>query len=275
MGFGGSTTASSTGIDGTLSVKVVGRAAFITRAGGSDVTKSIEVTLALTGVVSPIFAGTTGNVDLELLTSKSALIDSFNITLGVSVVPGNITDALLTASDYKAFEFNNYTFTLSLGAVGLPPASDIDLVFPDGIDIRGGILSRLIGVDGTQDLSCASRTCTITRLTGSYTAALSQITIVISNVRNNYEGSSGTFRVLTRSTATQLLMEYNLDIPSITFLLNVLVINSIFVGSTLTGSQTHLSISATTAGAFNLDNNDGGIIEIRLPPGFLFHSSSQ
>lgn len=185
--------------------------ATITLLTGGGVSANGE-TITITGLkIGTIYAATAPGAAplLGVDNSTSSIgspVNSPNVNL--ATLTGALSATSMTPDSYASNSLTTYTVAMTGSAISgssaLASGSKIQVTFPSGFDVsavNGTTAQNLSGITGTWTASVSGQVVTLTQSGGSATAA-GPISFKLINVRNTQAaGTTGTFTLLTQTSA--------------------------------------------------------------------------
>ncbi len=119
------------------------------------------------------------------------------LSLAVEVVPGDLENLRVQQETYGIDDTGTAWFTFALGS-DWPAGGAIEIEMPEGYDLTAATLESVSGVEGSFSFSTSGdRTALITREGDAWTAAGTELAIVLGGVTNPPHGAEGLVTVST------------------------------------------------------------------------------
>lgn len=212
---GGTTAiASSSGLDGSLSLSISGNVATITRSGGT-VSDEGAKSITLTHVQNPDTAGSTGVYQIKTTANDGTIIDQETAVTAdtITAVVGDLSSVNVEPASSVVSVAGDVTITFNTEN-DIPSNGKIVVTFPtslgSGFTFNSGgttsATSQTMG--GSLSVSIASNVVTITRSGGTDTTGGETESITLSHIQNpTSTGSTGTYAVKTTDSTNGTIDE--------------------------------------------------------------------
>jgi len=210
LSSGGTTTASSTTLNGSLGVSIADQVVTLTRSGGTQASVGAH-NITLTYIKNPTAGGATNTYTIQTNTSSNdtstGKID-YNNAVAASFINGYLSSASIAHVSYIAGATSNTTIAFTtVNAISANGTIEVD--FPSSYDLSGTLAYvSNTGVTGTSITPSVTNGNTLVITLGSNTSisANTAVSIVISGIKNpSLLGSTGTYTIRTKSSAGALI----------------------------------------------------------------------
>jgi hypothetical protein len=260
---GGSTSASSSTIDGTFSVTTASNVVTVARNNDGSQTAAGSQILTLTNIQNPADTGTTGTYALKTTTSDDKTIDEATSIAGDTITNGGT----LTYADVEpATRYAGVTesVTVQFTTVNpIPADGKIIIDFPDGFTLDSGAATTASSttINGTLSVTtdAVNKIVTITRSAGTQQTPAVEV-ITLTNIQNPTSGGlTGTYQIQTTSSSgpSTGLIDQDSAVAS-DHIIGTLVSPSVTSSSYRAGATSDTTISFTTVSPIPV----GGTIEV-------------
>jgi len=211
---GAATTASSSSMNGTFAVGIVGQTLTLTRSAGAAQNAGEAETIALTNIKNPEISGTTGTYAIKTTTNSDVDIDQDTAVTADTISASTLAGTNVAPASLQVSATGNVVVTFTTSNP-VPANGKIKITFPNSLG-AGFIISGVgasdassTDISGTEWATVSGQTLTITRSGGSILAAGSLVNdLTIANVKNpDVVGSTGTYAIQTTDSGDVVIDE--------------------------------------------------------------------
>lgn len=274
------TTSTSSTIDGSFAVTVVGQVVTVTRSGGTATSAGASLSIILSSNTNPAVEGTTATFQINTQTASGTIVDQTLAGLSVTISSTATLPSLsvsLSRTEYGAIGDITITFT---ARTAIPSDGLILLTLPSGFSFPTGYTQTASSpssssntLDGTFAVSTSGSVLTMTRSDGTNSIVDNEYVIVVTNIQSTTTvGVTSTFGISIATAASGMVLEEYIDNTATATISSTGAINSASITSlseTVEQPTTLTFIFTTTASI----PSDGGI-KIDFPSGYTVSTDS-
>jgi len=204
----GSTSATSTTMDGTFTVQIGTQSVTLIRSGGTEQAKGETETVTLTNIRNPQVSGTTSTFIIRTTSGDDVIIDEDSSVAGITIAPNTLTSTSVVLDTYYQNAETQATFSFTTQNP-IPSDGQIVITFPSTFSFNqnGTTSASSTTMDGNFSVSISGTIITIKRSGGSNQLAGAE-NIILSNLRNPSEAvTTESFAIRTEDASGNIIDE--------------------------------------------------------------------